>query len=128
MILFRLLSFSFRIIGSFFFVFFLQIQFDGKTLESYLNNFGKKFFVTKNLQKISQDSVKVIRSFSSSKDNKKVEKRKTSSSQAIQYIKDFSYRITIPEELGKKEKNKIIQNTKDFAHQIMPFTEEDSSK
>jgi len=46
MMFFRLIGFFMRFIGSFFFVFLLQIQFNGKTLENYLNNFGKKFIIT----------------------------------------------------------------------------------
>ena len=61
--IFRLLDFSFRVVGSFFFVFLLQFQFDGRTLESRLNEFGNKFVVTKALKKVSQDSSKVIKSF-----------------------------------------------------------------
>ena len=106
MLLFRLLSFAFRVVGSFFFVFLLQIQFDGKTLESYLNNFGKKFIVTKSLQKVSQDGVKIIRSFSSAPPKppkgEKSESRQISSSQAAQYAKDFASRFTKPDSKEKK--------------------------
>ena len=104
MILFRLLSFALRVVGSFFFVFLLQIQFSGKTLESYLNDFGKKFIVTKTLQKVSQDGTKTIKSFSSSKD-KKAELRKISSSEPVKYIKDISDKITFPTE-ALKDKDK----------------------
>lgn len=104
MMLFRLLNFALRIVGSFFFVFFLQIQFDGRTLESYLNNFGKEFVVTRSLQKVSQDGVKVIKSFSSSDDEHKKEiHRQISSSSATKYIKDFSQRFKLPA-TDKKEK------------------------
>ena len=61
--IFRLVSFAFRVTFSFFFVFLLQFQFNGRSLESYLNDFGKKFVVTKTLKKVSQDGSKVIKSF-----------------------------------------------------------------
>ena len=102
MILFRLLNFALRIVGSFFFVFFLQIQFAGKTLESYLNDFGRKFVVTKSLKKVSQDGVKIIKSFSSSED-KKSKSRQISSSKAAEYVKDFAEKITLPSDLLKKD-------------------------
>lgn len=105
MLLFRLLSFTLRVVGSFFFVFLLQIQFDGKTLESYLNNFGKKFVVTKTLQKVSQDSVKVIQGFSSSEEEKE-KLRQISSSKAAKYIKDFTKKIELPEGFGKEKEKK----------------------
>ena len=105
MILFRLLHFAIRIVGSFFFVFFLQIQFDGKTLESYLSEFGQKFVVTRSLEKVSQDGVKIIRGFTSPQ-KKDSELRQISSSQATQYIKEFSKRISLPNEKDfKKEKD-----------------------
>ena len=99
MTLFRLISFGLRIVGSFFFVFLLQIQFDGKTLESYLNNFGKKFIVTKSLQKVSQDGIQVIRSFSSDNKENKLQKknRKPTNSKSLEYFKDLSKRISLPE-------------------------------
>ena len=99
MTLFRLMGFALRIIGSFFFVFLLQIQFDGKTLESYLNNFGKKFIVTKSLQKVSQNGVQVIRSFSSDDTEKKLsqKKRQPASSKPLKYFKDLFKRVRFPE-------------------------------
>ena len=103
MILFRLLNFALKVVGSFFFVFLLQIQFSGKTLESYLNNFGKKFVVTKTLQKVGQDGAKVIKSLSSSEDNKE-RLRQISSSEAAKYIKDFTEKIELPKDILRKEK------------------------
>ena len=103
MMLFRLLSFFLRIVGSFFFVFFLQIQFAGKTLESYLNDFGKKFIVTKSLQKVSQDGTKVIKSFSDSPEEKKSTLRKISSSKPVQYIKDVADKIELPEQFSQDD-------------------------
>ena len=43
--------------------FLLQFQFNGKTLESRLNDFGQKSVVKKTLKKVSQDGSKVIKSF-----------------------------------------------------------------
>lgn len=106
MLIFRLLSFALRIVGSFFFVFLLQIQFDGKTLESYLNDFGRKFIVTRTLKKVSQDGASAIRSFSPSS-QKKIEAREPSSSTAIQYAKDLAKKFTLPatdEKDSSKEK------------------------
>ena len=102
MILFRLLGFFLRIVGSFFFVFLLQIQFAGKSLESYLNDFGKKFIVTKTLQKVGQDGVKVIKKFSFSKEDKE-KIREISSTKAGEYIKDIKKQITLPKELFKEK-------------------------
>ena len=115
MILFRLLSLALRIIGSFFFVFCLQIQFDGKTLESYLNDFGKTFFVTRALHKVSQDGVKVIRTFSSDESKSKSDSsqaKRIPSSKALQYAKDFTNRITLPTgaEKSKQEKKDSLKN------------------
>ena len=103
MILFRLVSFVLRIIGSFFFVFLLQIQFAGKTLESYLNDFGKKFIVTRTLQKVSQDGVKVIKGSPSEED--KSEARQVSSSTAVKYIKDFAKKISLPSDSFQKDED-----------------------
>lgn len=102
MILFRLLNFALRVIGSFLFVFLLQIQFAGKTLETYLTDFSKKFFVTKTLQKVSEDGTKFIKGFSSSEGKKS---REISSSKAAQYIKDVTEQIKLPGEALKEEKD-----------------------
>ena len=105
---FRLLSFVLRVVGSFFFVFVLQIQFDGKTLESYLNDFGKKFIVTKSLKKVSQDSVKLIRGVSSSEEEKS-DSRQMAGKKAAQYFEDFTKKIIFPSEsLNEKEKEEDI--------------------
>ncbi len=102
--IFRWLSFALRVIASFFFVFLLQIQFDGKTLESYLNDFGKKFIVTQSLQKVSQDGVKAIRSFSSSEKNDKSEsQRQLASSRMIQQAKRLADRLSLPSSDNEKE-------------------------
>lgn len=103
MFLFRLLSFGLRVVGSFFFVFLLQIQFDGKTLESYISNFGKSFVVTRTLHKVSEDGVKVIRSLSSSEQAQSESRRELSSSEAVKYIKDWGQRFSLPESEQTKE-------------------------
>ena len=71
MIVFRLISFMTRLIASFFFVFLLQIPFNGQTLESYLNRFGQKFFVTKTLQKVSDNGARIIKEWNKDPENKR---------------------------------------------------------
>lgn len=95
MVLFRLIDFGVRVIASFVFVFLLQIQFDGKTLEHYLNNFGKKFFVTKVLNSVSEDGVTAIRRHRP-KDKQDTEQRKLANEKTIKQIKEFSERIKLP--------------------------------
>lgn len=111
MILFRLLGFFLRVVGSFFFVFLLQIQFAGKTLENYLNDFGKKFVVTRTLQKVGQDGTKVIKSFTSSKEEQE-KLRQVSSSKAAEYIKDFTEKIELPKGIIKEKEEKKPDSSK----------------
>ena len=95
--IFRLLDFSFRVIGSFFFVFLLQFQFDGRTLESRLNEFGKKFVVTKALKKVSQDSSKVIKSFlAEESEQDKKQKREIANQKNQDRFDKFLNRISRP--------------------------------
>ena len=104
MFLFRLMDFGLRIIGALFLVFFLQIRVDGKTLENHLNDFGKKFIVTKTLQKVSQDGAKAIKSLYSG-DEKSKKDRNISHSQKADYIKELSKRIKMPSrEAGDEQK------------------------
>ena len=99
--IFRLLDFAFRVLGSFFFVFLLQFQFDGQTLESRLNEFGKKFVVTRALKKVSQDSSKVIKSFLEEESlDKKKQKREIASKKTQNRFDSFL----------KKRINKPSQN------------------
>ena len=117
MILFRFLSFIGRIIASFVFVFILQIQLDGKTLESYLNDFGQRFFMTKVLKTVSQDLVKLSRRGLSSSDKQEekgpasVKKkrgstdRQISSSKPAQQLKGFMSRVTFPSTESSKEES-----------------------
>ena len=70
MILFRLLSFAFRLVGSFLFVFLLQIQFNGKSLEDRLNDFGQKFIVTRILQDVSKGGARFLSGTASSESSK----------------------------------------------------------
>ena len=103
--IFRLLGFILRVVGSFFFVFLLQFQFDGKTLESHLNNFGKKFVVTKALKKVSQDGSKVIKSFlkeDSPKDKK--QKREIANQKSKKAFDGFLKRINRPSNQPKDSK------------------------
>ena len=93
----RLLDFAFRVIGSFFFVFLLQFQFDGRSLESYLNDFGKKFVVTKTLKTVSQDGSKVIKSFlADESEEEKKRKREIANQKAQNRFDQFLNRIKRP--------------------------------
>ena len=115
MILFRLISFALRIIGSFFFVLLLQIQFDGKTLESYLNDFGQKFILTRGLQKISHDSVQRIRSLSTT-DKKEKPRREISS---VGPTMGWLHRFSLP--LGDqnlKKQNELVSPDKDPSERL----------
>lgn len=105
MIIFRLISFAMRIIASFVFVFILQIQFAGKSLESYLNNFGSKFIVTKALKKASKDGSKLIKELSFS-DKQQNQIRKLSSSQTFEYIKHITDQVLIPDSENQKDNQK----------------------
>ena len=105
MILFRLLGFFLRVVASFFFVFLLQIQFAGKSLESYLSDFGKRFIVTRTLQKVGEDGVKVLKNAVSSKDRKE-HLRKISSTSAGKHIKDLAKKIEFPQDFSKEEETK----------------------
>lgn len=105
MILFRLLGFFLRVVGSFFFVFFLQIQFNGKTLETYLSQFGEKFIVTRTLKKVSQDGAKVIKHLSSPIPEKnKSKQRQLAGRPVMEGIKEFTNRITLPETFQRQDK------------------------
>ena len=103
MIIFRILDFTLRVVGTLFFVFFLQIQFDGKTLESYLSAFGKEFIVTKSLKTVSEDGVKALRSFSLLSDETKKPPRKVSSIPFDKYIKELAQKFNLPKDSGKKK-------------------------
>ena len=95
--LFRLLGFAFRVVGSFFFVFLLQFQFDGRTFESYLNDFGKKFVVTKTLKSVSEDGAKVIKSvFKKETEKEKKQKREIANQKNKKHFKSFLDRINAP--------------------------------
>lgn len=116
MILFRLISFGLRIVTIFAIVFILQIQFDGKTLESYLVNVGKKIIVVKVLNRTSTDASLFLKSFNSKefKKNKKQLSRKLSS-QTEDYKKRFN--------LGKKEDTKQALIKKDFKKKVLQVEE-----
>ena len=103
--IFRLLDFGLRLVGSFFFVFLLQFQFDGRTLESYLNNFGKKFVVTKTLKKVSQDGSTVVKSlFKEKSAEEKKQKREIANQKATNRFDKFFNRISLPS--SSKEESK----------------------
>ena len=103
--IFRLLDFALRVLGSFFFVFLLQFQFDGRTLESYLNNFGKKFVVAKALKKVSQDGSKVIKSLLEKENpEEKKQKREIANQKSKQSFDGFLKRINKPSRKAEKPK------------------------
>lgn len=97
MILFRFFDFAVRIFVSFLFVFILQVQFDGQSLESYLTRFGENFFLTKTLDSVGEDGVKIVRNLNLSEEQQK-EKREI----ANKKFENFSKRISLP----KKENSK----------------------
>ena len=117
MILFRLFSFFLRVAGSFFFVYALQTQFFGKTMENHLIDFSKKFIVTRSLQKVSQDGAKVMREALSLEEGKTKKSRQISSDTAGQYVKNFS-----------KDFSKQIQLITDPENQDSESIEQSSSK
>jgi len=95
MILFRLFDFTVRVFLSFLFVFILQVQFDGKSLESYLTHFGENFFLTKALDSVGEDGVKIVRNFTQNKEDKQ-SKRNIANEKAIQTFENFTKRISHP--------------------------------
>ena len=98
MILFRLISFGFRVFFSFLFVFLLQVKWDQKPLEQYLTYFAKSFFATQVLNQVSKDGTKVIRYLSGSskldKSKKKSTRKITSIAQKL--ILDAEKRLSPP--------------------------------
>ena len=68
--LFRLLSFAGRVFGAFVMVLALQIQWDGKTFEQYLVQFGRKFVVIKFLNQVSADNGATLRAFAAKSPSK----------------------------------------------------------
>ena len=117
MVLFRLFSFFLRVAGSFFFVYVLQTQFFGKTLENHLTDFNKKFILTRSLKKVSQDGAKVMREAFSLEEGKTKKSRQISSDTAGQYFKNFS-----------KDFSKQIQLLTDPENQDSESIEQSSSK
>ena len=75
MFIFRLLSFAIRVVSAFILTLMLQIQWDGKTLEHYLIQFGKKTVIIKALNQVSQDGIDTIRSVTSSGTKEKKQDR-----------------------------------------------------
>ena len=103
MILFRFFDFAVRVFASFLFVFILQVQFDGQSLENYLTRFSESFFLTKTLDSVGEDGVKIVRSFTLTGEQKK-EKREIANKKAVQAFEKFSKRISFPEK-DKPENN-----------------------
>ena len=83
-------------VSAFILTLILQIQWDGKSLESYLVRFGKKMVVIKALNQVSQDGVKTIRSmtFSGGPDKKPLRGVASHLEPTIQKIKN---RVTLPD-------------------------------
>jgi len=104
MILFRLFDFVVRVFASFFFVFLLQVQFDGQTLESYLTSFGKNFFLTKTLNAVGKDGVKMAKNFNLSKEEKE-KKREIANEKVLQTFEKLSKRISLPSKEESSQKN-----------------------
>lgn len=90
MFIFRLISFAIRVVSAFILTLILQIQWDGKTLENYLIQFGKKNTVVKALNQVGQDGIDTIRSVTSSGAKEKKQGRTISRhlEPAIQKIKN----------------------------------------
>ena len=103
--IFRLLDFALRAAGSFFFVFLLQFQFDGKTLESRLSDFGQTFVVTTTLNKVSQDGSKVIKTFlEEDSPEEKKKKREIANQKSKDRFDKFLNRINRPSNLNQDSK------------------------
>ena len=105
MILFRLISFGFRVFFSFLFVFLLQVRWDQKPLEHYLTHFAKSFFATQVLNHVSNDGVKVIRhlSGSSKSDKSRGEIKRQITSIAQEIILKAEKRLSPPLREPKKK-------------------------
>ena len=86
MMLFRLLSFIFKIVLSFLFILTLQVKIKGKSLETHLVKFSSSFFITRSLKKVSQDGAKLIKDFPLI--NESVTSREIAFSKSVEYIKD----------------------------------------
>ena len=99
MILFRCFDFLARLVGSVLFVFLLQIHFDGRSLESYLNEFSQNFFLTKTLKTVGEDGVKIVRGFSfeEEKQNREIANKKT-----VKIFEDLKKRISLPKKEDKE--------------------------
>lgn len=101
MIIFRLISFGIRIVSTFVIVFLLQIQFDGRPLETYLVQAGHRFMGTQVLNHASHDVTQTLRSLTS--ENKKNEVTRRLSDEVLPVLDDLQKRITWPESEKKKD-------------------------
>lgn len=102
MILFRLISFGIRVISAFVFVLILQIQWDGKPLEHYLMQFGRRFVAVKILTQAGEHNAKALRKLASG------DTEKTSSLSHIvdPLVKNMEERLTLPENILPQKQNK----------------------
>ena len=80
----------------------LQIQFQGRSLESYLNEFGQKFFVSKTLKKVSDNGAKVIKAWTAD-DKTKKKKREIANQKAVKMFENFSKKISHPYQNSTRE-------------------------
>ena len=95
MFLFRLFDFFVRVFLSFGFVFILQVQFDGQSLEKYLINFSQSFFLTKALNSVGEDGAKLAKNFQLNEEQKK-KKRELANKKRDKMFENFSKRINFP--------------------------------
>ena len=94
MILFRLISFFIRVVSAFVFVLVLQIQWDGKSLEHYLVNFGKNLVAIKFLNQAGENSAKTLRHLGNRKERKRV-----LSSIVEPVVQNMEQRLSLPEDM-----------------------------
>lgn len=104
MILFRLLSFVFKVTLSFLFVLILQVQIKGKSLETHLIKFSYNFFLTRSLKKVSQDGAKLVKDFPLF--NKNLKSREIAFSDSMGYIKDVVKQPFHKKKLHRERKGK----------------------
>ena len=103
MILFRLISFFIRVVSAFVFVLVLQIQWDGKSLEHYLVQSGKKLVVVKFLSQVGETNAKAFKS------GKKKEQRKLS--QVVSpLIQDMKQKLSLPDDMLPPETEKLEES------------------
>ena len=96
-ILFKLISFFIRVISAFVFVLVLQIQWDGKSLEHYLVQFGKDLVAIKFLTQAGENSAKTLRSLGSKKEQERI-----LSSIVEPLVQNMEKRLSLPQDIIEK--------------------------